>query len=145
MLWIMISNHPVIRTPSAKNNKKWKPATARAAAPRACRDARVKARPYGLSMPCFSNPRKYKSTHRTAHHLFLITFVVVPSKFPLPHSFSTEFCHRLLSVVAGFIPAATVSSKLLRNLLQRGHMVKLYNGAKRAPRLQAQGESFYLA
>lgn len=140
MFWIMILNRPVIRTPSAKNNKKWKPATARAAALRACRDARVKARPYGLSRPCCNNPRKYKSTHRTAHHL---CFLSRSSRYPLsPLSLtlsSTNFCYRLLSAVAGLIPAATVSSKLPRNLFQNSHMVEWYNEADRAPKLQVQG------
>ena len=121
-LWIMILNHPVIRTPSAKNNKKWKPATARAAAPRACRDVRVKARPYGLSRPCCHNPRKYRSTLSPARPLPFMVCLSVSSKFPFSTLSSRNLFHRHLSAVAGSIPAAAASSRLLGNVAENGHV-----------------------
>lgn len=133
-LWIMILNHPVIRTPSAKNNKKWKPATARAAAPRACRDVRVKARPYGLSRPCCRNPRKYRSTLSPARPLpFLVCLLLYlpspPSLLFLPGTFCTGFFLQLLVRFQQAQFPASSSGMWLRTAMW----------AERAPRLRIQG------
>lgn len=101
MLWIMILNHPVIRTPSAKNNKKRKPAAAGAAARRACRDVRVKARPYGLSRPCRRSPGKCTSTLGTAHPLCFLSRPL-PSPCPLSAPFPKP-CFRLIFATGFFL------------------------------------------
>lgn len=100
MLWIRILNHPVIRTPSAKNNKKWKPAAVGAAAQRACRDVRVKARPYGLSRPCRRSPGKCTSTLGTPHPL---CFLSRPSPCPLSAPFPKPF-FQLIFATGFFLP-----------------------------------------
>lgn len=130
-LWIMILNHPVIRHhPSAKNNKKWKPATARAAGPRACRDVRVKARPYGLSRPCCHNPRKYRSTLSPAQPLpFMVCLSLClpspPSPLFLPETFSTGiFLQPLVQFQQPQFPASS-----------SGMWLRMAMWAERAPRL----------
>lgn len=117
MLWMMVWYRPVIRTPSAKNNKKWKPAAARAAAPRGMQRCEGQGQTIWSIKALLRSPQEIQiNSQNGSSSLFPLRFILVPwASLPPPTPSPLIFFLRPLSGVAGSVPAAAVSSKLLRN------------------------------